>query len=174
MNNQFCPACAEEVINPAGSTDCDYIIIEEFPELCFPTPAMLSRFSRDEWTPKKILSNELAKIGMVPQQFRIVPAYPHPSSGEQDENCYKFGLSCVGHEMENKKGIIILGSNLCKEMSGYDLKKVQGLSGVDFLLGYDVGDMPRVFLSSVRTIYSVGAGEFRLGLQRFANQIGVE
>lgn len=170
----YCPACAEEVINPAGSTDCDFIIVEEFPELCLPTPAMgyNNAWKREEWTPKKILANELTKIGMVPQQFRIVSVFPHlpPANGMPDENCYNAGLSQAVNEINGKRGVIVLGSNLCKEFTCYDLKKVQGLSGVESQYIPD-GDVPRVFLSSVRTIYSVGAGKFRLGLQRFANQL---
>jgi len=169
----YCPACAEEVIESLNSQDCEYLIIEEFPEIILPTPAMVSKYHKDEWTPKKILVNELAKIHMVLQQFHVVSVYPHlpPEDGMPLDNCYAFGLGQVRLQMENRKGIIILGGNLCKEMSGYELKQVQGLSGVDFLLGYDAGDMPRVFLPNIRTIYATGAGEVSLGLKRFADSI---
>ena len=173
--SQYCPSCVEEVVPNSGSEECDYAIVEEFPELVLPTPAMLSKWSKDEWTPKKILMNELDKIGMVIQQFRIITVYPHlpPETGQPNENCYDAGFGRMLEEIQTKKGVIILGGNLCKSMTGYDLKQVQGLSRVDFLMGCDVGDMPRVFLPTIRTLYSSGAGEFTLGLRRWA-QLGAE
>ena len=173
---QYCPVCGEEVINPVGSNDCDYLIIEEFSELVLPPPAITSRWQKNDWTPRKILVNELAKVGMVLQQFRIVSVYPHltPESGQPNEDCYATGLSFAMDEIHNKLGIIILGTNLCKEFTGYELKQVCGLSNVPYLLGHDTGDMPRVFLPTIRSIYSTGSGEFRIGLQRFVKQLGVE
>jgi hypothetical protein len=169
---QYCPSCGEEVVESLNSQDCEYLVIEEFPEIVLPTPAMVSKYHKDEWTPKKILVNELAKIHMVLQQFHVVSVYPHlpPEDGIPLDNCYAFGLEQARLQMENRKGIIILGGNLCKGMSGYELKQVQGLSGVDFL--YDVEDVPKVFLPNIRTIYATGAGEFSLGLKRFSTQIG--
>jgi hypothetical protein len=174
MTSQYCPACAEEVVLNTGSEECEYAIVEEFPELVLPTPSMQSKWQKDEWTPKKILMSELAKVGMVIQQFRIISVYPHlpPESGIPIENCYDSGFGRMLSEIQTKKGVIILGGNLCKKFTGWELKHVQGLSSVDFLLGYDVGDMPRVFLSTIRTLYSVGGGEFTLGLKRWLSQLG--
>ena len=176
IGGHFCPACGEEVVPNSGSEECDYAIVEEFPELVLPTPSMQSKWSKDEFTPKKILSNELAKIGMVIQQFRIITVYPHlpPESGLPLENCYSSGMSRCLSELEGKKGVIFLGGNLCKYFTNYELKQVQGISGVDFLAGCDVGDMPRVFLPTIRTLYS-SSGEFTLGLKRWASlQLGAE
>lgn len=173
MTNPACPACGEQVVNSLNSDDCDFLLIEEFPELVLPAPSMTSRWQKDEWTTKKILVNELAKVGMVLAQFQVISVFPHHDDNPcPPDNCYQFGLEQTRNAMENKKGVIILGGNLCKEMTGYELKQVQGLSGVDFLLGYDAGDMPRVFLPTLRTIYSTGAGEFAIGLQRFAKMVG--
>jgi hypothetical protein len=177
MTAQYCPSCLEEVVPNSGSQECEYAIVEEFPELVLPTPAMQSKWMKDEWSPKKILGNELAKVGMVIQQFRIISVYPHlpPDSGIPIENCYRSGFDRMLNELEGKRGVIILGGNLCNAFTGHDLKQVQGLSRVDFLMGCDVGDMPRVFLSTIRTLYSSGAGEFTLGLKRWASlQLGAE
>jgi len=168
---QYCPACGEEAILPTGSNDCDYLIIEEFPELVIPTPAVGSRWQKDEWTPKKILVNELVKVGMVWQQFRIVSVYPHlpPSDGQPLENCYNFGMEQSISECAEKKGVIVLGGNLCKYFTGYELKQVQGLSGVNSK--YIPSDEIRMFLPTIRSIYSTGAGEVGIGLSRFAKQL---
>lgn len=174
--NQYCPSCGEEVVEGLGNPTNDFLIIEELPDLCLPErPKSQFMRQKDEWTSKKVLNAELGKIGMDIRQFRIVSVYPHlpPESGIPVENCYNFGLGQVRLEMEGKQGIIIIGGNLCKEMSGFELKQVQGLTGVDFLLGYDAGDMPRAFLPNIRSIYTQGAGEFRIGLNRFAKMIGV-
>lgn len=172
MTTQFCPACGEEVVPTFGSPECDYLLIEEFPELVLPTPSMVSKYQREEWTPKRILGNELTKIGMVIQQFRVVSVYPHlpPVDGQPLENCYNFGFEQILSEVNGKRGIIILGGNLCKSFTKYELKQVQGLSGV--VSEFIPNDVPRVFLSSVRSIYASGAGEFAVGLQRFVSQIG--
>ena len=169
--SQICPVCMEEAVSYTGDSLCDYLIIEEFPELNVKVSG--SSWKKDEWTHKKIMNNELNKVDMTINQFRIVSAYPHlpPASGIPNEKCYDFGLSLLPDEMISKLGVIVLGSNLCKEFTGYDLKQVQGLSNVDFLLGYDVGDMPRVVLPSIRSLYSTGNGEFSLGLSRFAKQL---
>jgi hypothetical protein len=175
----YCPACAEEVVPNSGSQECDYAIVEEFPELVLPTLSMRytsGLFSKDEWTPKKMLGNELAKVGMVIQQFRIISVYPHlpPDSGIPIENCYESGFARMVEEIQTKKGVIILGGNLCKKFTGWELKQVQGLSGVESQYLPD-GDIPRVFLSTIRTLYSSGAGEFTLGLKRWASlQLGAE
>jgi hypothetical protein len=50
------------------------------------------------------------------------------------------------------------------------LKHVQGLSGVETT--YLPPEIPVVFLSTIRTLYSVGAGEFSLGLTRWSSQLG--
>ena len=168
----YCPACAEEVVPNSGSEECDYAIVEEFPELVLPAPSMLSRFQKDEWSPKKMMVNELAKVGMVIQQFRIITVYPHlpPESGQPIENCYESGFARMLGEIQTKKGIIVLGGNLCKKMTGYELKQVQGLSGV-----HAVYDIPAtVYLPTIRTLYST-SGEFTLGLKRFvSNLLGEE
>jgi hypothetical protein len=170
---QYCPACAEEVVLNTGSEECDYAIVEEFPELVLPTPSMQSKWAKDEWTPKKILMNELAKIGMVIQQFRVITVYPHlpPESGIPIENCYDSGFGRMLEEVQAKKGVIILGGNLCKKFTGWELKQVQGLSRVDNQYLPD-SDIPRVFLSTIRTLYSVGCGEFNLGITRWSSQLG--
>jgi hypothetical protein len=175
MTSQYCPSCLEEVVLNTGSEECEYAIVEEFPESVLPTPSMQSKWAKDEWTPKKILMNELDKIGMVIQQFRIITVYPHlpPESGIPIENCYDSGFGRMLSEIQNKKGVIILGGNLCKKFTGYELKQVQGLSEVHSDYLPDIGrNIPRVFLSTVRTLYSVGCGEFTLGLQRWVSQLG--
>lgn len=171
MTNQCCPSCGNEVIPNVGSQDCDYLIIEEFPELILPTPAMVSKYQHDEWTPKKILINELSKVNMVVQQFRIVSVYPHECmDGMPTENCYNWGMEQAIGECVGKKGIVVMGTNLCKFFTGYELKQVQGLSGVPSQYLPD-NDIPRVFLPTLRSIYSTGAGEMHIGLQRFANSL---
>lgn len=177
--NQVCPVCANDIISPVGSSECEYLIIEEFPELTLPTPGMstVSKWKKDEWTPKKIMDNELQKVGMSIRQFRIVSVYMHDDgSVTPNGQCYDFGLEYAVSECYGRKGVIILGHNLCKAFTGYELKQVQGLSEVKSLYISDRirggFDAPRVFLPTIRSIYSVGAGEFGLGLQRFANQLG--
>ena len=167
----YCPACGDEVHLPVNSQECEFLIIEEFPELILPTPAIQSKWAKDEWTPKKILISELAKVGMVWQQFRIVSVYSHlpPDSGMPNENCYNLGFDWAMNEVPSKKGIIVLGGNLCKTLTGYELKQVQGLSNVTWHL---VSEQPRVFLPTLRSIYVSGVGEFGLGLRRFVEQIG--
>jgi hypothetical protein len=168
----YCPSCLEEVVLNTGSEECEYAIVEEFPELVLPTPSMQSKWQKDEFTPKKILINELAKVGMVIQQFRIITVYPHlpPESGIPIENCYDSGFGRMLSEIQTKKGVIILGGNLCKKFTGYELKQVQGLSGVETT--YLPPEIPVVFLSTIRTLYSVGGGEFTLGLKRWSSQLG--
>jgi hypothetical protein len=170
---QYCPACGDEVVPNSGSEECDFAIIEELPELVLPTPAMQSKWSKDEWTPKKILSNELDKIGMVIQQFRVIAVYPHTLSQAEVpvDSCYESGFSRMLEEIQRKRGVIILGARLCKEFTGHELKQVQGLSRVESQYLPDA-NVPRMFLPSIKTIYSTGAGEFRIGLRRFSVQLG--
>jgi hypothetical protein len=177
---QYCPACAEEVVPNMGSAECDFIVVEEFPDMILPEPAIQGwmKNRRPEWTPRKILENELGKLGMVIQQFRIISVFPHlpPADGMPNENCYQAGLERARNEMEGKQGIIVLGDNLCKEMTRYNLKGVHGLTGVDFLLGWDAGDQPRMFIDHPRKVLlpkHPGIGEIRIGLERFARLIGV-
>jgi hypothetical protein len=178
MSN-YCPSCGDEVVPSLHSESCDYLIIEEFPELVLPAPAMMGKWQKDEFTPKKILVNELDKIGMVLQQFHVISVYPHlpPQDGIPNENCYTFGLEQATSLINLKKGIIILGGNLCKTFTGYDLKQVQGLSGVPSnylsirLNGGFLGYGELMFLPTLRAIYSTGAGEFSIGLQRFAKSV---
>ena len=170
--SSYCPSCGDEVCLPLNSQECEFIIIEEFPELVLPAPAFQSKYARDEWTPKKILGRELAKVGMVWQQFRIVSVYPHlpPDNGMPNENCYNLGLDWAVNEISSKKGVIVLGGNLCKYFTGYELKQVQGLSSVNSQYIPD-GDIPRVFLPTLRSIFVSGAGEFGIGLSRFVEQL---
>lgn len=171
----YCPACGNEVVPNLNSPDCDFLLIEEFPELILPAPAMVSKYQKDEFTPKKILVSELAKVGMVLQQFHVVSVYPHlpPEDGMPLENCYNWGLEQAIAGAYGKKGVIVLGGNLCKTFTEYELKPVQGLSGVHSQYLPDE-DVARVFLPTIRTVYSVGAGEIAIGLQRFAQQVGAE
>ena len=171
----YCPSCAEEVVPNSGSLECEYAIVEEFPELVLPTPSMQSKWAKDEWTPKKMLMNELDKVGMVIQQFRVITVYPHlpPESGIPIENCYDSGFGRMLSEIQNKRGVIILGGNLCKKFTGWELKHVQGLSGLQST--YLPIEIPIVCLPTIRTLYSTGSGEFTLGLKRFvSNLLGEE
>lgn len=165
----LCPVCLEEAYVPVGAPDCEYLIIEEFPELVIPTGNLNTW--KDEWTPKKILVNELSKAGLNPLQFIVASVYPHYPDGEPNERCYNFGLEYVTTEfIPRMKGVIVLGGNLCKTFTGYELKQVQGLSGVPSALIPD-GDVPRVFLPTIRSMYSTTFGEFSLGMKRFAEQL---
>ena len=47
MSN-YCPACGEEVVENLNSQDCEYLIIEEFPELVLPCPFYIDSESKDE------------------------------------------------------------------------------------------------------------------------------
>ena len=170
----YCSVCAEEVVDPVGDVQNDYLIIEEFPYVIIPPAPQVLKWKKDEWTPRKIVANELTKVGMVIQQFHIVSVFPHriPDNGMPNENCYQVGLENVVTKISKYKGVIVLGTNLCKEFTGYDLKSVCGLSGVDSKYIPD-GDVPRVFLPSINSIFSTGSGEFGIGLRRFAKQLGV-
>ena len=173
MMAQYCPSCGDEVVLSSGNPSCDYLIIEEFPELILPAPSMSyqNRYQKEEWTPKKILANELAKVGMNVQQFYMLSVYPHSdNSPTPNETCYDWGIEQVIERIPEYRGIIILGGNLCKFFTDYELKQVQGLSSVSSQYLPD-GDIPRVFLPTLRSIYSTGAGEFRLGLERFVSQL---
>jgi len=177
--NQNCPACGNPVVQGSGNLNCDFLIIEEFPELCLPEPPKTGWMkSREDWTSRKILIAELAKVGMVIQQFRIVSVYPHTVDADKkkrvlDPNCQQFGLEQVVSEILDRKGVIIFGKELCKEFTGYTLKQVQGLSGVNSQYIPD-GDVPRFFAEPLRTILNPknpGVGEFRIGLERFVSQL---
>jgi len=167
---RYCPACGDEVVEPIGAPDCDFLIVEEFPELILPEPAMTWK-KKEEWTVKKILASELAKVGMIPAQFRIVSSYPHlpPANGQPNENCWDVGLGWAVDEIPSKSGIIILGGNLCRTFTGYELKQVHGLSEVES--EYIPNDIPRVFMDNIRTIYSKNSGEISLALRRFVSQL---
>jgi hypothetical protein len=169
---QYCPACADEVVPP--SNNGNFLLIEEFPELCLPERAM-SQWERkkDEWTPRKILQNELQKVGMTIHQFTIMSAFPHkvPDNGQPNEDCYNAGLEYALSCIPQYQGVVVMGTNLCRSFTGYELKQVLGLSDVVSQYIPD-GDMPRVFLHNMKTIYATGAGEFHIGLERFASQLG--
>lgn len=164
-----CPACGNETV-PVVINASPFLIIEELPELVLPDQKK-TQFA-DEWTPRGMLHNELQKVGMSIHQFDIVSAFPHtvPENGKPDENCWKAGLDYAIGFIPKYKGVLILGRNLCKEFTGYELDKVMGLSDVESKYIPD-GDIPRYFLQPVRYFYSVGSAEFAIGLQRFAERV---
>jgi len=171
---QYCPACANEVVPNSGHPQSDYLLIEEFPELVYPPAPANGWQKREDWTPSKIVANELAKVGMLPQQFHIITVYPHhvPSDGQPSENCYSVGLEQAISIIGQYKGVIVLGANLCKTFTGYPIDQVQGLSDVPSQYIPD-GDIVRMFLPNIRSIYATGAGEFSIGLKRFADKVRV-
>lgn len=180
MSRQHCPVCAEEVVSPVGRADAEFLAIEEYPHMIFNPP-----LQGNDIPPSKIFRREVAKAGLNIAQFRIVSVYPHVLDGEDmDERCWKVGNEMFLEELykfgkinnddvRDWRGILVFGSTLCSQFTGdnYKLDGVVGLTGVPHYLQTNA---PVMFLPSIKTVYSQGAGELQLGLKRFADLVGVE
>lgn len=163
-----CPACGNEVVSAMGRADSDFLAIEEYPHMIFNPP-----LQGNDIPPSKIFRKELAKAGFNIHQFRIISVYPHLlGENEMDERCWSAGMNVlVSGELPPYKGILVFGNALCSELSAYKLDEVMGLTGISHRL---TTDAPVMFLPSIKTVYSQGAGELQLGLKRFAKLVGVK
>lgn len=168
MTQQYCPACGDPIVQP-DIQGRSFLIIEELAELVYPEK-MKSKYDND-FTVREILKIELQKVGLMLQQFDIVQVYPHvvPENGMPNENCFDAGLDYATDLLVKYKGVIVLGGNLCKIFTGYEINKVQGLTDVESK--YIPSGMPRMFLNKMQSFYAVGNGEFELGFKRFAEQV---
>ena len=151
--NDHCPICNYKMVYPVGSPKSDTLLIGEFPgdeEIKEGRP----------WVGEagKILRAELTRAGIAYVNCRATNLWLHRTNDGCD---ISFHVDALMKEVEGKKYILLMGSELCKMFLD---KGVSDLSGTITKFG---GAKTVVCYNPAIAIHS-SVGEVRLAIQRFA------
>lgn len=123
--SKLCPICKHVSVPPSGRKDSPILIMGEFPgdsELEWGRPFV--GFTG------KILKQELARLGMDIKQYRLANLWIHPQRKRDDEMyeaCWNFTLQVALKELQNRKGILLLGSDCAKTFLRKGVMEIAGL-----------------------------------------------
>lgn len=168
-----CPACEKEVIQPRGPKEAKVLLLGEMP-------------GRDEISQGlpfvgmtgKVLSTELARVGLDIRQFRISNLWRHekPRVGTKKEEKESY-LRCLDAMVaqslrvaKGKQAILLIGSDTVKIFAN---KSVSDVSGMDITGECPLlMDVPLIYASvNPATVFHGGIGEIRFALEKFAKAI---
>ena len=120
---------------------------------------------KDDIAQSKILRYELAKVGLDLFSAKIGYLWYHKKNGNSE--CLERSKQHIFNTvLEQKiKAILLLDKEVTKELTGYNITEVSGceLQTDYFSIPVSVCYHPRIVFSSL--------GEFRLGLQKFAERV---
>jgi uracil-DNA glycosylase len=120
MTSQLCPACAQEIVPPRGSTSSRILIVGEFPG-----QTEIEKGRPFAGPAGGVLRTELARVGLDMVRLRITNLWLHEPNKE--ENCFKAGYDLVLDEAKGKDAILMVGSEVVSAFTEYNVMAINGL-----------------------------------------------
>ena len=123
--SKLCPKCHQISVPPSGPKESPILIMGEFPgdaELKWGKPFV--GFTG------KVLKTELARFGLDIKQYRLANLWIHLPRKHDDElyeECWNFTLKVALRELQNRKGILLLGSDCAKTFVRKGVMEIAGL-----------------------------------------------
>ena len=147
-------ACGRKIVDPIGKPDAPILLVGDHPDKEDLTHNMPFVSKRGE-----VLQAELARVGLTLQQCRITFLARH----EPAEDCQNH-LTDLLREMENRKAVLLIGSETCKPFGIVDVTKYCGLRIEHYLIPKSCGFV----MVTVNPPQKDAIGEFRLSIEKFA------
>lgn len=108
----------------------------------------------------RVLTNELRKHGLRLRDFRATNMWIHKAN--KSEECFDLSIKTLLTETQDKKMIVLIGSDTVKYFTGKKVSEWNGLYTHSELLG-DV-----FILTQPATAFHGGLGEARFGIERLS------
>ena len=120
MSRQVCPLCGNLLVLPVGPKDSLTLLIGEYPGV----EELKSGYC---WTGKggEVLRAELARVGVQYETCRATNLWQHTPSKDDEE--FRQHIEWMLAEVEGKKHILLMGSDVCKALLGEAVSDVSGL-----------------------------------------------
>jgi len=120
MVRQACPICSNLLVLPVGPKDASILLIGEYPGV----EEVKSGFC---WVGRggEVLRAELARVGIQYEQCRATNLWLHAPSKEDEE--YRWHMEQMLTEVQGKKFVLLMGSDVCKALLGEAVSDVSGL-----------------------------------------------
>lgn len=152
---------------PSGHSK-DLLVIGEFPgKLEVETGIPFSTHHR-YITAGKVFRKELERVGVSFNQLRVCNIWLHePTNSEQ---CWQVGYDMVLEEAKGKRAILLVGSDVVEQFTGYKVSDVNGLQVDSALLS-----APIIYaLYNPALALHRSHGEIRLGIEKFVARLEKE
>ena len=156
-----CPVCGtERCVPPAGRKDSPVLLVAEFPgdeEVLDGQP-----FTGRTGT---IFKQQLGQLGWSLSNFRMMNLWQHPPN--KNEKCLKHGIQTVIKEAQGKKGILLIGSDVAKAFTQYNVSEI---CGIPVESDYFSAEVIMAMVNPAIVFHGV-LGELQLGLEKFLKRI---
>lgn len=165
--NQYCPACANKICPPMGSSK-DVLVIGEFPGRLEMETGKPFSTSHMFVTAGKVFRRELEECGVSLRDFRVVNLWLHEPN--KSENCWQAGYNAVLDEAKGKQAILLVGSDVVEAFTKYKVSEVNGLQVDSAVLSAPI------IYAMVNPALALhrGAGEVRFAVQKFVKRLEQE
>lgn len=165
--SQYCPVCATKCCPPSGHSK-DLLIIGEYPgRLEIETGVPWSTHHRYT-TAGRVFRKELERVGMSLRDFRCVNIWLHEPT--DSEECWQVGYDMVLEEAKGKKAILLVGSDVVEQFTGYKVSDVSGLQVDSAILS-----APIIYaLYNPALALHRAHGEICLGIEKFVARLEKE
>src|SRR3990167_6689910 len=120
MTRQACPICGNLLVLPVGAKDASILLVGEYPGV----EEVKSGFC---WVGSggEVLRSELARVGIQYEQCRATNLWLHAPSKEYEE--YRWHMEQMLTEVQAKKYVLLMGSDVCKALLNEAVSDVSGL-----------------------------------------------
>ncbi len=172
MAREKCPKCDYWMVADRGSVSAPYMIAGSYPgfEEIKQGYAMVGQMSQ-------LLNIELARVGLVYQQFLFTNLWLHQYPAEKEkgrekiiENHNPFFIEEFYKKTKNKKAILIAGSECVRTLTGHKVEDVTGLDVRDLLIV--PLKVPVIASVNPASAFHSVIGEVRISLQHLKDVIG--
>lgn len=159
----ICEVCGKSVIRPRGSLTAPYLFIGDAPgrEEINRGMAAVGKFG-------EVLDRELVLAGIPIQHVCITNLWQHEADKKNSNNCLKNFVVAAMRMMEGRKGIMLMGSEVCNVFLNVGVMDYSGMEVTSSLFPANsvVMVMPNPALAFHGT-----HGELRLALQKFKERM---
>ncbi len=165
MERPLCPHCLSKLVMPSGHPKAPYLFVGEFP----------GREEINKGIPfigeaGLILLKEMQRVGIDQRQCRFTNLWLHAPS--KDQRCIDFCYDALEKEMEGRKGLIFMGSELSKlylndsviDWAGLDITRHSLIEIPDFTGWMMIMPNPALAMHQAH-------GEIRLSLEKIKRRM---
>lgn len=172
-NEDRCPACNQEIITASGPQHAPILLVGEFPgkEETQQGVVMVGAMGG-------VLRNEMSFVGLDFKRCRKMNLWQHvppktkkpPFVYDADGNivtCYDIGVQAVIDEAQERKAILLMGSDVVREFVGKSVTEVTGL----LVNAPRLPNIPIVACLNPAIVFHGSVGELRFALKNFAKAV---